>query len=303
MELNVLEIKGLKKTYRSPFLRKKIKALDGVSFNVKEGEIFGLLGPNGAGKTTIFKSILRLINIDEGEVKIFGEKINENSFEKIGFLPENPYFYKHLTGYETLEFYSSFFKKRLLRNEILNLIEKIGLKDAMERKIGTYSKGMLQRIGFAQAIINDPDFIILDEPMTGLDPIWRKEMKEWILELKESRKTIIFSTHILPDVEEICDTVGILYKGRILKIGKISDILEYKDITFEAMISGISKEKIKKFGEVKEYDEYKIVKIETEEKLQSFLSFVIKNKGIIISVEPKKKRLEDYFVEILKNEN
>ncbi len=301
--MKVLEVKELKKTYRSPFLRKKIKALDGVSFDVKEGEIFGLLGPNGAGKTTIFKSILSLIKIDEGEIKIFGEKIKKDTREKIGFLPENPYFYRHLTGYETIDFYSSFFKKRLSRDEIIKLFDKIGLKDAMERRIGTYSKGMLQRIGFAQAIINDPDFIILDEPMTGLDPLWRKEMKEWIIELKKKGKTIIFSTHILPDVEEICDTVGILFKGRVLKIGKISEILEYKNISFDVMLSGITKEKIEKFGEVTEYDEYKIVKIENEEKLQEFLNFVLKNKGNVISVEPKRKRLEEYFMEVLKNED
>lgn len=301
--MKVLKVEGLKKTYRSQILRRKIMALDGVSFDVKRGEIFGLLGPNGAGKTTIFKSILGLIKIDDGKIYIFEDKLNNNVKENIGFLPENPYFYRHLTGYEALYFYSSFFKKNLSKMKIINLIDRIGLKDTMDRKIGTYSKGMLQRIGFAQAIINDPDFIILDEPMTGLDPFWRKEMKEWIFELKKNGKTILFSTHILSDVEEICDTVGILVKGKFLKIGKMSEILEYKNISFDVMVSGITKKKIEKFGEITEYDKYAKVKIEKEEELRKFLNFVLKNKGIIISVEPKKKRLEDYFMEVLKNED
>uniref|UniRef100_A0A7C4U6H9 ABC transporter ATP-binding protein n=1 Tax=candidate division WOR-3 bacterium TaxID=2052148 RepID=A0A7C4U6H9_UNCW3 len=297
--MNVLDVKNLKKTYRSQFLRRKIKALDGIDFSVNEGEIFGLLGPNGAGKTTIFKSILGLIKIDEGEIKIFGDKIDMVKRERIGFLPENPYFYRHLTGYEILDFYSSLFKKRRNKEEIKKLLEKIGLEDSMERRIGTYSKGMLQRIGFAQAIINEPDFIILDEPMTGLDPIWRKEMKEWIIELKREGKTIIFSTHILPDVEEICDTVGIIYKGKILKTGKLSDILQYKKVSFDVMISGIDKKKLEKFGDVFTYDRFEIVKIDDDERLQELLKFVLKNKGKIISVEQRKKKLEDYFIEVL----
>jgi ABC-2 type transport system ATP-binding protein len=135
--------------------------------------------------------------------------------------------------------------------------------------------------------------------MTGLDPIWRKEMKEWIIELKREGKTIIFSTHILPDVEEICDTVGIIYKGKILKTGKLSDILQYKKVSFDVMISGIDKKKLEKFGDVFTYDRFEIVKIDDDERLQELLKFVLKNKGKIISVEQRKKKLEDYFIEVL----
>ncbi|MCD6400191.1 ABC transporter ATP-binding protein, partial [candidate division WOR-3 bacterium] len=208
--MNVLKIENLVKIYYSPFLRKKTYGLRGLNLEVKEGEIFGLLGPNGAGKTTTLKTIVGILKPTSGRIKLFESYNIERKKSLLGFLPENPYFYRHLTGYELLLFYSKIFKEKKSRKEIYSLLDRVGVKNAAHKKIGNYSKGMLQRIGLAQAIINDPAFVILDEPMSGLDPIGRKEIKDLIFQLKQSGKTILFSSHILPDVEEICERVGIL---------------------------------------------------------------------------------------------
>ncbi|PZM83795.1 ABC transporter ATP-binding protein [Candidatus Gracilibacteria bacterium] len=219
---NILEIKNLNKT-----LNKK-EVLKNVSFSVGEGEIYGFLGPNGAGKTTTMKNILRFLKPDSGEIKIFGKNIfDEQSKKQIGFMPENTYLYKHLTGKEFLEFNGKFFglSGEKLDKKVNKLLKKLGLENAGDKFLKDYSKGMLQRVGLAQAIINDPKLLFLDEPMSGLDPIGRKMVKDLIIELNKFGTTIFFNTHILADVESICDKISIIHNGEIIvKNKKVSEI-------------------------------------------------------------------------------
>lgn len=198
-----------------------------VNLSIGEGEIFGFLGPNGAGKTTTMKAILGLIRPDNGSVSIFGDaKLTNETKERIGFMPENTYLYKYLTGREFLRFNGKFFQisDADLEARIEELLQKVGLDTAGDKLLGKYSKGMLQRIGLAQAIVNNPSIVFLDEPMSGLDPIGRKMVKDLILSLKSSGTTVFFNTHILSDVESICDRFAIIHQGHIIADGKVRDL-------------------------------------------------------------------------------
>jgi len=209
----MLKIENLIKDYTSGFLRKKVRVLNDVSFSVNKGEIFGFVGPNGAGKTTTFKVILGFVSLTGGRVEIMGKPIGDVDVKKqIGYLPENPYFYDYLTGEELL-----FYMGELhgldgtgLSKRVDHLLEQVKMSHARRVQLRKYSKGMLQRIGIAQALINDPDFLILDEPLSGLDPMGQREIRELILEQKKSSKTILLSSHILSDVEALCDRVGVI---------------------------------------------------------------------------------------------
>ena len=297
--MNILEVNHLRKYYRSPFLRRKVRAVEDISFTVKQGEIFGLLGPNGAGKTTTLKSIVGLLKPDGGEIRLFGRPLDIPQRERIGFLPENPYFYRHLTGYELLSFYAHLFNKHITAKKIKEILEMVGLEHAMHRKVGSYSKGMLQRVGFAQAILNDPDFIILDEPMSGLDPIGRKEMKDWIFKLKSEGKTILFSSHILPDVEMICDRVAIIYRGRVVSTGVLSEILQEKVRFIEVTIEGLDEKTLETFGKVIKSGDKLMLRLTSEEEKDRLVSFVVEKGGRVLSVTPYRKTLEEHFVETL----
>ncbi len=225
-----LEIRDLVKSFRTGFLQsKKVTAVGGLSFSLEEGEIFGLLGPNGAGKTTTLKMITGLIFPDKGEVKIFGHPSAEvKARARIGFLPENPWFYDYLTAREFLRMAGGIFSLRgpALEKRINGLFDQLGIAHAADLPMRKYSKGMLQRAGLAQALINDPDLVIMDEPLSGLDPIGRRELREIILGLKARGKTVLFSSHILSDVEEICDRVAILARGRLREIGSVESLLD-----------------------------------------------------------------------------
>lgn len=195
------------------------EVLRGVSLKVKQGEVFGFLGPNGAGKTTTMKTVLSLIVPEDGTVKVLGkEGLPDETKERIGFMPENTYLYKYLTGREFLRFSGKFFNipKDELEARIDVLLAKVGLDKAADRLLSKYSKGMLQRVGLAQAMVNHPDMVFLDEPMSGLDPLGRKMVKDLILELKARGATVFFNTHILSDVESICDHFAIIHKGQIV---------------------------------------------------------------------------------------
>ncbi len=201
--------------------------LDNIHLLLKEGEVFGFLGPNGAGKTTTMKCILGIMDVSEGEVKILGGSIQDEKIrQKIGFMPENTYLYKYLTWDEFLDFNAAFYglkgeKLAKRKNEVL---AKVGLMHARDKRLHTYSKGMLQRIWLAQAILHDPDFIFLDEPMSGLDPIGRKMVKDLMLELKKAKKTLFFNTHILSDVEAICDRFAIIARGRLVADMRVDEL-------------------------------------------------------------------------------
>ena len=214
----IVRVESIVKDFRPGLGIRAKRVLHGVSFSVREGEIFGFVGPNGAGKTTTLKILMGLIRATGGRASILGQEVGDAAYrEHIGFLPENPYFYAFLSAREILRFYArlSGVEGARMESQIQTLIDQVGLNDASDARLGTYSKGMLQRVGIAQALIHDPQVVFLDEPMSGLDPIGRKDIRDIILRLKSEGRTVFMNTHILNDVEMICDRVAIIVKGRI----------------------------------------------------------------------------------------
>ena len=252
--MDVIRTEGLSKFYRTPFTGRKIQALENLTLNISEDETFGFLGPNGAGKTTTIKILLGLLFPSSGQAWLLEKPFTDIDVKKdIGFLPENPYFYDYLKGEEILYFIGQLYGMNSvdLKKRVDYLLEKVGLSHARNLPLHKYSKGMLQRIGLAQAVINSPKLAILDEPLTGLDPIGRKEIRDFIFSLREEGTTIFFSTHILTDAETICDRVGILMKGKLTKIGKLTELLSPKIKGYEAMVSNLSatgKEELQKLS-------------------------------------------------------
>jgi ABC-2 type transport system ATP-binding protein len=242
---NVLAVRQLRKTFRIGFFRKRIEAVRGVDFEVKQGEIFGLLGPNGAGKTTTIKMIVRLIFPTAGTIELFGKPAGDRrAMQRIGFLPENPYVYQYLKPLEFLDLCG-----RLVgldgptrRKRSGELLEQVGLTGAVDRPIGRFSKGMTQRIGLAQALLHDPEVLILDEPMSGLDPVGRKEVRDLIVSEKKKGKTLLFSSHILTDAEMLCDRVSILRKGVTVAYGRLDELLRRDVRRVEIVLEGANEE-------------------------------------------------------------
>jgi len=230
----IVEARNLAKTYRDFWGRSKKVALKPLDLEIRRGEIFGLLGPNGSGKTTTMKLLLGLIFPTSGEAFVFGKDATDVSKnERIGYLPEESYLYKFLDAEETLDFYGRLFdmppdeRKR----RATALIKRVGLERDRKRQLREYSKGMTRRIGVAQALINDPELVILDEPTSGLDPIGTREMKDLIIELREKGKTVIMSSHLLADVEDVCDRIAVLHQGELKELGRVDDLLRVTDVT------------------------------------------------------------------------
>ena len=221
-----IRIANLSKSYKKG-LQSKNLVIDGLNMDIEKGEVFGFLGPNGAGKSTVIKILLDFIRPTSGTVTIKGIPVNNATVrEDIGYLPENPFFYDHLTGEEILRFggRAAHMKKRTLEERTEQLLTRLRLSDAKGQPIRTYSKGMVQRIGLALALVHDPEICILDEPMSGLDPLGRRLVADLILELRKTGKTVFFSSHILSDIEDLCDRVGILNKGKLLFCGPLEDL-------------------------------------------------------------------------------
>ena len=230
----VVETRNLSKTYRDFWGRSKKVALKPLDLEIRRGEIFGLLGPNGSGKTTTMKLLLGLIFPTSGEALVFGRGATDVSKnERIGYLPEESYLYKFLDAEETLDFYGRLFdmppEERKRRADAL--IEMVGLGRDKKRQLKEYSKGMTRRIGVAQALINDPELVLLDEPTSGLDPIGTREMKDLILDLKRRGKTVIMCSHLLADVEDVCDRIAVLHQGELKELGRVEDLLRVTDVT------------------------------------------------------------------------
>jgi ABC-2 type transport system ATP-binding protein len=227
--VTAIETKSISKTFKGDLRAKQVKALEGLDFEIAQGEVFGFLGPNGAGKSTAIKILLNLIYPDSGRATILGRDVSDKMVRKsVGYLPENPYFYDYLSADELLWFGGkvSGLGKQEIRERSEKLLNKVNLQSARKRPLRTYSKGMVQRAGLALALIHDPEVVILDEPMSGLDPLGRKMVVDLILELKSEGKTVFFSSHILTDIERLCDRAGIIVSGRLRLVDTLGNLLQ-----------------------------------------------------------------------------
>lgn len=229
-----VQINHLVKEFPSPFRKSRVRAVDDVSLAIMPGEVYGLIGPNGSGKSTTMKALLGLLAPTRGSCHVFGKNsMKTDSRQEIGFLPENPYFYKHLSGEETLRFYAKLcgMRGKEVKNRVEEMLEMVSLQDARKRRIGGYSKGMLQRIGLAQALIHNPRLLILDEPTAGVDPIGSRQIRDLIVDLKARGVTVFLCSHLLEQVQEVCDHVGIIFNGKIVKEGRLEDLIAIEDQT------------------------------------------------------------------------
>lgn len=234
MTTPAVRIENLTKFFPVPLRRQRVTAVRNISFEVRPGEVYGLLGPNGSGKSTTLKILLGLVTPNQGRAMIFGQDSRDyHSRRDVGFLPENPYFYKFLTAAETLRFYGKVcgMGGAILNKRIDELIHLVGLEDARDRRIGGFSKGMLQRIGLAQALIQDPRLVVLDEPTAGVDPAGSHQIRDLILDLKKRGKTVLLTSHLLEQVQEICDRVGIMARGEMIREGALADLVSVKNQT------------------------------------------------------------------------
>jgi ABC-2 type transport system ATP-binding protein len=299
-----LRINGLTKEYRIGFGRRSVMALDHLDLEIEEGEVFGFLGHNGAGKTTTIKLLMGLVYPTSGEAWILDRSIRDVAVKQyIGFLPESPFFYEYLTAEEFLVFYGQLFGIGGLKlaKKIDELLELVSMTDARHRPLRKFSKGMLQRIGIAQALINDPRLVILDEPMSGLDPIGRRDVRDIILRLKHEGKTIFFSSHILPDVEMICDRIGILVKGRLKAVGTVQELAGASSVnSIELVVEDVSESVIAGIRDlaatVMRRGNQILIKLDDEERVNSLLDLILKQKGRVVSLTPHKRSLEDLFL-------
>ncbi len=289
-----LQIKGL---------AQRVEAVRGVSFSVEPGEIFGFLGPNGAGKTTTIKMLMGLIHPSSGSGTLLGAPLGDRAARaRLGFLPEHPYFYDYLKPLEFLDFYGRLFcmSAQDRRRRADELVDRVGLRHAVNRPLRKYSKGMIQRIGIAQALMNDPDLVVFDEPMSGLDPMGRKDVRDLIFELKEQGKTVFFSSHILQDVEAICDRVAIMVKGRLRSIGPLSELLSSPNHQVEVWLSGLSSNLLEHLRaqalQSRELDGQWSFLFEEEERVNDLLKEALGEGARLISLKPHRRSLEDLFV-------
>ena len=281
----VLEAEHLSKTFAVGFFRKKVRAVEDLSLKVRRGEIFGFLGPNGAGKTTTIKMLMGLIFPSSGSGHVLGKPIgNLEAKRRLGFLPETPYFYDYLTAEEFLDLAGALadVPKPERKKRADALIERVGLGHARGRALRKFSKGMLQRVGIAQALMHEPELVVLDEPMTGLDPIGRKEMRDLILELRKEGKTIFFSTHILSDVELLCDRVAIVVGGKVRDVGRLSELLSPKLLATEVVLRNGTGEKAHSLTGDADVD--------------AFVRDALARGEHLVSVTPRRESLEDLFV-------
>ena len=300
----IVRVDAIVKDFRPGLGLRAKRVLHGVSFAVRRGEIYGFVGPNGAGKTTTLKILMGLIRPTSGNATILDCDVRETGFrEHIGFLPENPYFYPFLTGRETLRFYArlSGVDAGQIDRRADALIELVGLENSCDERMSSYSKGMLQRIGIAQALIHDPQVVFLDEPMSGLDPIGRKDIRDIVLRLKQERKTVFMNTHILNDVEMICDRVAIIVKGRIRHEGPIQDFLEDDEMRSDVVLSALLPEDARTLAEkfsarVQRVGEQVEVQVK-DGQVRECLQWALQSNAEVLSVTPNRVSLENIFLE------
>ena len=305
--MNAVCLKNVSKEFKGDFWKKKVRVLKDVSFQVNQGDIYGLVGPNGAGKTTSMKILLGLIRATEGEVTVFGKPVTSTAFKRdLGYLPEHAYYYDYLKADEVLDFYGRLFglnrsERHRRTDELLSLV---GLADKRHIRLRNFSKGMLQRVGIAQALINNPKLVIFDEPMSGLDPIGRKEVRDIILNVADQGKTVMFTSHILSDVEAICERVAIIIKGQIQAEGKLSDLVRTRIRSTEVMFEGESSFEIpmqlREQIQVRISGHQSIVSTSDEKLLIDVIEEGRNQKLKLVSVVPHRETLEDLFLEQVK---
>jgi len=304
MNIPAIQTVDLCKTFYSGFLRRKNTGLDHLNLQVHEGEILGYLGPNGSGKTTTFKLLLGLITPAKGRILFFGQDIRGGEYRhRIGYLPENPYFYPYLTAEESLAFHGRLhgMEAGLLRQRTDELLKLVGLEHARGRQLRKFSRGMLQRIGIAQALVNDPQLLILDEPMSGLDPFGRKEMRDIILSCRDQGKTVIFSSHILSDVEMMCNRAAIILHGKLRDVVSVKEMLgrdiRYWEITCTDVAEQILLAYEQQGVEVVRTGKQILCKIPREQQAVALLKAIDDTGGRLLSFIPHRESLEDIFVQ------
>ena len=299
----VVRVEGIVKDFRPGFGLRRKRVLNGISFQVHEGEIFGFVGPNGAGKTTTLKVLMGLIRATAGRASILGCDVRETAFRRhIGFLPENPYFYDYLTGREILTFYArlSGVSRSEVGPRVESLLDWVGLSHAADARLRTYSKGMLQRTGIAQALVHDPDVVFLDEPMSGLDPMGRKEIRDLILRLRSEGKTVFMNTHILSDVEMVCDRVAIIVQGEIRYEGATEAFREAGvrevDVVLARLPEALAGELEDRFGaDLRGLGERVELRVE-EKQVSAVLEASLAAGAEVVSVTPHRTSLESIFL-------
>lgn len=307
---SIVEIENLTKDYDVGFWRKrKVRALDGLSLTVNEGEILGFLGANGAGKTTTLKLLMRLIFPTSGTARILGHDIGDVSMHsQIGYLPENPYFYDYLTALEFLNFCGDLcgVSKTVREKRARELLTRVGLKETKwKTQLRKFSKGMLQRVGLAQALINDPRIVFLDEPMSGLDPIGRREVRDLIAQLRDEGKTVFMCSHILSDIEVLCDRVAILKGGRLAQVGALDELRQKTtgQNVVEVVVGGTDENSLR--GHLPDQNRFKLnstpaglrIEVVDEKDIDLVLAALRKADGTLISVQPVRQSLEELFLE------
>ena len=302
----VVQTWELKKVYRTGFwLNQTIESLKGCSLTVYEGETFGLLGPNGAGKTTLLKILLGIVRRSSGRAVLLGKPIGDRAVkQRLGYLPENPYLYDYLTAWEFLQFTAGLFQipSSVQKQRIPQLIDTVGLdpRTAKKKQLRQYSKGMLQRVGMAQALINDPELVFLDEPMSGLDPLGRYQIRQIILNLKEQGKTIFFNSHVLGDVEEICDRVAILAQGQMIGSGSLDDLLGSRE-TYHVRGKGGTPEQLQQWLIDLDFQKnHSSGKLDFKNDPQKFIAHLSAMNGELLELRLARMTLEEFFLQQLR---
>lgn len=299
----IIQVESLQKTFVRGFWRRRTQAVRGISFAVEPGQVFGFLGPNGAGKTTTIKILMGLIFPTSGSAKVLGKTAGDRAVqEQVGYLPENPYFYDHLTVRELLHMVGRLhgLDRAAREREADRLIERVGLGHAAKRPLRAYSKGMLQRAGLAQALVGDPQLVVMDEPMSGLDPIGRKEVRDLMFELRKRGKTVFFSTHILSDASVLCDRVAIIVRGELRDVGPLGELLSPRvhsvDVLWRAPDPEVEARLTQLPGRHETTSEGRVMEASSQEEADAFLSELVRAGGTILHVTPHRQTLEELFV-------
>jgi ABC-2 type transport system ATP-binding protein len=306
MTATPIELHGLSKTYRLGFfMNRKVQALDGLEMVIQPGQVYGLLGPNGAGKSTTIKIVMNLVQATGGTARLFGRPPTDTQVRrKVGFVPENPAPYEYLTGREFVELAANLggVSHSEVRARTTEVLESVGMARAADLQIRRYSKGMIQRIALAQAVVHRPFLLILDEPTSGLDPVGRRMVRDFILAERNRGTTVLFCTHIIPDVEALCDQVAVLVNGHRVREGKVADLLTASIPQMELVVEGLSEERLRALGrtldEVQALDTRLLVRCRDSE-AQQLVSQVVQAGGRILSLTPARFTLEDLFLQAL----